>query len=146
MTDLAKFVIDHTERGECQCGRCIDKSNKPDPTGHTVDMVFFKVALRGDESHDSLFSSFIELSLNWTGEFNECDPFDGKDHDYLELGGWLGDQGLALQYMALGVLLNAFKLTTPRSLLGDEVDENLVQQMAGAGLVTVNSHVAVLHQ
>lgn len=45
---------------------------------------------------------FVTALLKHEGEFNQCNPLDGKEHSYIELGGWIGDQGLALRMMALG--------------------------------------------
>ena len=96
-------------------------------------MIFFQVATA---NHPTL-AEFIELSRSHQSEFEDVDPFDGKEHSYIELGGWLGDQGIALQYMALGHMLEAFTVDTPRSMLGSDLSEDIVRDMAGMGLVTV---------
>ncbi len=47
MTKTFAYVQNNTERGLCTCGRCCDYANKPEdkqPTGHTADLIFFKVA------------------------------------------------------------------------------------------------------
>ena len=46
MSKLVELVMLYADRGECKCGRCIDKGEKADPTGHVVDLVFFKVQPR----------------------------------------------------------------------------------------------------
>lgn len=135
MATLHEYIISHTERGECKCGQCIDVGDKPDQQGHTADLIFFKVAAKGLLDSDE----FARLSREHRGEFGACDPFDGKEHGYMELGGWLGDQGIALRYMALGKLLGMFDLLTPRTVLGNTVPDELALQMAGAGLVTVKA-------
>lgn len=136
---LADFVIRHTERGECKCGKCSDVGTKPDPQRpHTVDMVFFKVAPVGEPS----LSEFRDLTASHVGEFNTVNPFDGREHNYMELGGWIGDQGLAMQYMALGVSLGAFKLLTPHTLMGLSDGDPLAMQMAGSGFVAVQASEA----
>ena len=132
---LNEYIQTHTERGECKCGKCCDVGQKPDPSGHTADMIFFKVAIVGNPTVEE----FAKLTKGHHGEFCECNPLDGKEHNYLELGGWIGDQGRALQYMALGVLLGKFKLLTPRTMFGGLIDEKMVQQMAGAGMVAVQA-------
>lgn len=136
---IQQYVDRHTIRGECKCEKCFDVGDKPDPAGHTADMVFFKVALAGEPS----LEEFKRLTSEARGEFGECDPFDGKDHSYMELGGWIGDQGLAMQYMALGNLLGAFNLLTPITMFKLEPDDPLVQNMAGAGMVGIIRKVAV---
>lgn len=129
---LGEYVDAHTDRGECKCGRCRDVGTKPDPIGHTADMVFFLVAKKDEPSA----AEFEALTKAHPGDWQECDPLDGKEHSYLELGAWLGDQGVALRYMALGSLLGVFDLLTPRTML-PALDEDLVMEMAGAGYITV---------
>lgn len=136
MTDLPRYVIEHTERGECNCGLCLDRGESPDPQ-HAIDTGFFKVALKNSPD----LATFLTLTRAHIGDFAECDPMDGKEHGYMELGAWLGDQGVALRYMALGHMLEAFTLLTPRTVLGQDIPDDLVQQFAGAGLVTVIAHV-----
>lgn len=125
--NLTDYVLAHTDRGECRCGKCI-----PDPEGHTADVYFFPVAIRNAPSLDE----FKALTAAHRGEFTECDPFDGKEHSYIELGGWIGDQGLAMQYMGLGALLGAFTLLTPKLL---PIPKELQDQMAGAGMVSIQA-------
>ena len=137
MKPLSKYVYEHTERGECQCGQCADKGNKPDPTGHTIDIVFFKVAKVGDPTIEE-FQRLTEESAH--GEFCDVNPFDGQEHNFMELGGWLGDQGLAMLYMALGVSLGAFELLSP-AMLG--LDGPMAVQMAQAGLLSIQAKAPV---
>ena len=133
MNALAKYVYDHTERGECKCGKCADVGDSPDPTGHTIDMVFFKVAVADNAS----LEKFKELTEdNKEGDFCSVDPFDGKEHNYQELGAWIGDQGLAMLYMALGVRLGAFKLLSP-ALLGATGPQALM--FAQMGLLAIQA-------
>ncbi len=126
---LVQYVGDHTRRVECSCGRCADVGDKPDPTGHTVDMFFFKAVAKGEPDA----KAFEKLARTHSGEFAAMDPFDGKEHSYIELGAWIGDQGVALLFMALGSLLGLFKVITPNAL---PVPDHLKQQMAGQGMVT----------
>lgn len=131
--DLNQYVADHTERGECRCGQCCDRGDAPDPTGHTADLIFFPVSRRLQPTREE----FERLTREHCGEFGDCDPLDGREHSYLELGGWLGDQGAALRYMGLGALLGVFRLMTPRTMLGGDTDEGVAMAMAQAGLVAV---------
>ncbi len=101
---LVDYVLAHTQRGECQCGRCIDKGTAPDPTGHTVDTGFFKVVIRGEPSRET----FERLVRQHHGEFAMFD-FDGIN-DFMRVGGWIGDQGIGMQCMALGHLLGCWTL------------------------------------
>lgn len=132
---LIDFVIAHTTRGECQCGKCFDRGDKPDPIGHTADLIFFKVALVPDIPTPEVFRA---KTAEHRGEFADCDPLDGNEHGYMELGGWIGDQGLAMQYMALGSLIGVFRLITPRTQLPDGlIGDDQVMQMAGLGMVSI---------
>lgn len=130
---IQDFVIANTERGECKCGKCIDVGSKPDPVGHTVDMVFFKVTKHGEPTKEE----FIQLTKECRSDYVTVDPFDHQEHSYLTLGAWIGDQGLAMQYMALGVLLGLFNLLSPKTMLGLEGEQAL--NMAGAGLLSIQA-------
>jgi len=135
---LAGYVKTHTDRGECRCGKCSDHEIfdypvKPDPVGHTVDMIFFPVSAINNPTAEE----FINLTKSHKGEFGEVNPLDGKEHNYMELGGWLGDQGLALMYMALGSLLGVFSLLTPKTVLPPGLPEELIMNMAGSGFVSI---------
>jgi hypothetical protein len=132
--NLIEYVLANTERGECTCGRCIDKGDKPDPAGHTADVMFFKVAMKGTPDADTLRS----LVKSHQGEFANCNPFDGQEHNYMELGGWIGDQALAMRFMALAFLLKLCNLMTPRTMIPDLPNE-LAMQMAGQGMVSIQA-------
>jgi hypothetical protein len=138
MSDLVQYVLDHTKRGECQCGLCADKGSSADPAGHTVNMIFFKVAAQGADKE-----TFLRLTADHEGDFGDCNPLDGVEHGYMELGGWIGDQGLAMQYMALGTSLGVFTLLTPLSMLGFPADDPIVMEMAQRGYVTVQAKTTV---
>lgn len=131
MTDLITYVRTHTARGECQCGRCIDKGDTPDPVGHTVDMTFFKVAMIGTPDANRFRAL---TAANEAGAFCGLNPLDGLPHNYIEIGAWIGDQGLAMQYMALGALLNVCKLVSPAML---PVSPELQQRMLDAGFLFI---------
>lgn len=127
---LEEYVMLHAERGECKCGQCIDKGDRPDPTGHTVDMFFFTVAAKGEPSADTL----RELIRAHKGHHCDLDPLDGGEHSYLQVGGWIGDQGLAMMFMALGALVGLWEILTPNAL---PIDDELKKQMAGMGMVSI---------
>jgi len=138
MTDLIKYIRKHTIRGACTCGKCIDAPNNPkehQPDGHTADVQFFKVALKNNPDKDVL----LKLIKNHHGEFNDINIFDGNEHNYIEIGGWIGDQGTALLLMGLGKLLGIWELLTPSSMLGDLIPDDLKMQMAGSGMVSIKA-------
>jgi hypothetical protein len=128
------YVVAHTARGECRCGKCVDRGNRPDPEGHTADLFFFPVAAVAAPDADR----FRTLTREHPGDYVSFDPFDGKEHSFIELGGWIGDQGLALQYMGLGVLLGVFALLTPKTMM-PFLDEETQRTMAGAGMVSIQA-------
>lgn len=137
MMTLTEYVRASTERGACQCGRCIDAPANPQetqPMGHTADLIFFKVALKNGTDAETLRT----LIQQQQGEFCEVNPLDGKEHNYLELGGWVGDQDTALQLMGLGSLLGLWDLLTPKTMLPGVPDE-MANQMAGMGMVAIQA-------
>jgi len=137
MDELIAAITRSTTRGECQCGQCFDKGAAADPIGHVADLVFFKVGLSRTPMKRERFDQISREAK--AGAFATVDVFDGAEHGYIELGGWIGDQGLALRYMGLGVLLGAFELLTPLTVMGLTADHPLTMQMAGAGMVTVRA-------
>ena len=127
---LINYVETHIERGACQCGRCLDAPKNPEdkqPEGHTVDLVFFKV--KGINNPD--LKEFKELVKK---EF----PYwlDGKEHSYLQVGGDVGDQGLALMTMGLGKLLGLWELFPPESMM-PFLDNATKMEMAGRGYISI---------
>lgn len=130
--DLIEYVQEHSIRGECACGQCCDRGDAPEPAGHTVSVEFFAVALRGQPTR----ADFEAAARAHRGDYMAVDVFDGNEHNYITLGAWIGDQGLALQFMGLGALVGAFKLITP-SLALPGIDQGLSRQLAASGLVAV---------
>ena len=133
MSDLAEYVLAHVERGQCRCGLCID-GGETQPEGHTVDMVFFELIGVNNPDSDKL----TQLIKEHVGSFNEVDLFDGKEHGYIEIGGWIGDQGLALMLMGLGVRLGLWSLLSPKMLGLDSSDE-LSKKMVGLGYLSIKN-------
>ncbi len=131
---LADYVSKHADRGTCRCGKCIDHpGTDKQPEGHTADVVFFEVSSRGADC-DQLKQLVIDAKQ---GCYGDVDVFDGKEHGYMELGGWIGDQGLALMLMGLGKVLGLWQLLTPKMLPG--ISPELVQQLAGSGMITIQA-------
>ncbi len=131
---LADYVAKHTVRGACQCGKCCDAPDEPSerqPNGHTSDLFFFQVAKKGEPTVEELTA----LIREYRGGFIKLDPLDGEEHNYIELGGWIGDQGLAMQFMGLGELLGLWRVMTPNCLPG--LPQELKANMAGKGLVSI---------
>ncbi len=127
---LIAYVQDNAVRGQCRCGRCLD-GGEEQPSGHTADVYFFEVALVEGADKDVL----RKLVESHRGEFAECNLFDGKEHSYIEVGAWIGDQGLALILIGMGFLLGLWRLVTPKMLPG--LPKELMDQMAGQGMVSI---------
>jgi len=158
MSALIEYVQNHTDRSVCSsrpywrnylclCGKCIDAGeNKPveksqwdlvelvEPP-HTVNMFFFDVSAVGNPTAEE----FVRLTNEHKGAFGDADPLDGGEHGYMELGGWIGDQGLAMQYMALGKILGLWQVMHPGMILdvNDLAQKQMADQMAGAGMVSI---------
>lgn len=133
MNSLQKFIENHVERGTCRCEKCIDHPGEDkQPNGHTVDMVFFEVCPKDNPDAKQLREL---IKQNKKGCFGDLDPWDGKEHSYIEVGGWIGDQGLALMLMGLGKALGLWELMTPKML--PDLPDSLIQQMAGMGMITI---------
>ncbi len=125
-----EYVAAMAQRGACTCGRCCDAPKNPEeeqPAGHTIDLTFFKVAAHPDARKEVL----KELTRE---EFPQY--FDGKEHNYLEIGADLGDQGLALMFIGLGHLLGCWKALCPETIM-PSLSQEMKTQMAGAGMVSL---------
>lgn len=131
---LAEYIMKNCQRGACQCGKCIDVPEHPEekqPKGHTADLVFFKVAKTNGATKET-FEQIVKTEFpHW---------LDGKEHNYLEMGGDIGDQGLALMAMGLGSLLEVWQLLTPKML---PIPEDLQMQMAGMGMISVKARLSI---
>ena len=97
------------------------------------DVIFFKVVA----VNDPIVDDFIAALKEHSGEFCEVDVFDGKEHNYIELGGWLGSQDYALRLIGLGAELKVWDLLTPKTMLGDLITEDIMQLMVGMGMVAL---------
>lgn len=100
--------------------------------GPLVDVHFISVGF----TEASAISKDVFLKMcdaAWQGEFVDVTPevLDGGP-SYLTLGGWLGDQTVALCFLALGARLGAWEVITPERLgaTGDKAD-----LLAGRGMV-----------
>lgn len=105
MKNLVDYVMNHTVRGECQCGRCVDKGDAKDPEGHTVSTGFFPVAAVNDPSKEE----FERLVRGHSSEYAQVDMFNDVN-TFVGVGAFMGDQGLGMQMMALGHLLGSWYL------------------------------------
>ena len=134
MEKLHEFIAKHSVRGTCTCGSCSDAPDNPEehqPTGHTADVEFFKISLK-DKPDPEVLRTLIQE--NFKGEFSDLDLFDGKEHNFIEIGAWIGDQGAALILMGMGKLLDLWELFTPTSM---GAPPDMAKMMAQEGLVSI---------
>ncbi len=128
--ELIDYVQSHSVRGTCRCGQCVDHSGVDiQPNGHTADLVFFQVASNGGDPEK--LKALVNAVEDATFPVN---LFDGQEHGYIEIGGWIGDQGLAMMLMGLGSVLGLWRLITPK-MLG--LPDAMAMQMAGMGMVVI---------
>ena len=128
---LSEYVLKFAERGACTCGKCFNAPPNPEEkqsAGHTINLTFFKMSAKGGNKEEFL-SIVREEYPEW---------LDGKEHSYINVGGEMGDQGLALMTIGLGHLLGAWKALSPDTLI-PSLPLDLKKQMAGAGVVNLQS-------
>lgn len=99
--------------------------------GGFADLTFFKVYAKDNPSAEELRELVTKA---YFGDFADVNLFDGKEHNYLELGGWIGDQGCALALMGLGKILGLWDLLCPAML---NLPPDLAKQMAGQGMISI---------
>lgn len=131
MQRLREYIRAYAIRGACTCGLCYGGPENPEqhqPEGHTVDLTFFKVAA-ANGADANVFRALVQEALP------EC--FDGQEHNYIELGAKLGDQGCALSMIGVGHVLGIWSALSPETVLGAIVDEKLKRDMAGMGMVAL---------
>lgn len=141
--ELAKFVQDYSlvfRKGEIVAEHdtgnvhvvTVDAFPEIPSSERTIDMHFVAVGFTADALGRR--DEFLELIReSEQGEFASISLDRIKQGpSYIEYGGWLGDQTLALQFLALGELYDLWKVITPErfSVTGDDAD-----RMAGAGFV-----------
>lgn len=102
----------------------------------SIDMIFFKV---GVSPTVNLMDFVAALDSVPTQNGIEFKWREGGEFSYIHIGAWVGDQRTALVLMAVGTYLGLWKLLTPRTMFGRGLAQKLVNQMAGAGLVAVQS-------
>lgn len=109
-----------------------------------VDVGFFSVTVTEGEVEDRDVREALLDALDYaTGEFTQVSRVDFEGGlGYMELGAWLGDQGLALRFMGLVSHFDFADVMTPARLgiTGDEAKE-----MMGMGLVMLVPNVAELY-
>ena len=124
-----EYVKKHAIRGACKCGKCIDSIKNPEqdqPEGHSIDLTFFKVANNG-ATKEEFERIFRKEFPNW---------FDGEEHNYLQGGADIGDQGICLLAFGLGHLLGVWECQCPETMLSF-LSKEIKLEMAGSGLISI---------
>jgi hypothetical protein len=104
------------------------------PSSEDIDMVFFHVRVSKAVKYEEVLS----LMLAHKGYFRQPVFAYGREYSYIELGDWLGDQGRALQFMALGKSVGLFELLTPLTVLpGGALTREEAIKLAQRGMLTV---------
>lgn len=131
--NLAQYVQTHTVRSDNPKGPRPDLN---DSEAQIADVIFFKVAAWNAPSAAEL----RRLCEQHTPAFNPCRLFDGKGHNFMEIGAWIGDQGLALQLIGLGALLGLWKIMSPRTMLDANMCDTEAVEFAGTGMLGIQVH------
>lgn len=98
-----------------------------------IDVFFFRVRLRRELIEEEI-EELKQLITDYQGDFSDINPLDGKEHSYLQVGGWIGDQQLALRLMGLGALLDFWSVMQPNLL---PLSPDMRKQMAGQGYISI---------
>lgn len=142
MGDLIEYIVEHCVRGTCTCEKCMDVSDeKIEQDVHTADIQFFKVTLKNSHcmSHiekNAVKDNFIRFINNHKGVHKDIDIFDGKEHDFIEIGAWIGDNDMALMLMGMGELLDMWKVITP-DRVASEFSEETRRMLTDAGCILI---------
>lgn len=94
-----------------------------------IDMHFIIVGIKPKEA-----AAAKDALLTWCRSYPEPDRLAGGP-SYIELGGILGSQDLALRVMALGKHLGLWDVITPATF---HIDGPQADQMAGMGYVMIS--------
>lgn len=129
--ELIEYVVEHTE--------AFDPSY--DDHRDLIDVHFFKVFV-DDQFDPEHFKVCMAYSLmgEGKGEFGDINEERAKGGpSYIEWGGWIGDQGLAMRMMACGQKAGLWKVITPATLhvTGKDADD-----MAGKGFVMTSGYTS----
>lgn len=101
--------------------------------GKVIDTHFIPVGITEAAADREGFTQALDAALADHGEF--CDVSAARLREgpsYIELGGWLGDQSLALRFMALAEFQGRGKVITP-AILGLTGED--AEKAAGNGYV-----------
>lgn len=122
LRELIQYVRTHTVSGTLE-----------EPGPKVIDVHFFRVRIK-DSFNTEYFRYLFDLfAKTGEGEFGkvEVERIKGGP-SYIEWGGWLGDQGLAMTAMAAGAYAGLWDVITPETI---GITGAAADQLAGMGLV-----------
>lgn len=125
------------ERGRALIDHSIDLRNYPEGEGPPlIDVHFFKVRFLPYADKDAFLDYLRDMVKPGHGVHNDVTAARLREGpSYIELGGWLGDQHLALYLMALGQHHGVWKVITPATI---GLTGLPAADLAGRGFVTLD--------
>lgn len=113
-----------------------DENGRPAPSNEVVD-VWVEFTLNADKARE-YESEMVELLKAWPSEsWGVTVPRLGEEINYLIAGSVLRGQYRAFLLFAYGKLLGWWTILDPRTMLGMDKHNELAQEMAHSGLVSV---------
>ena len=97
-----------------------------DKNGKT-NLMFFKVSKKDNPDKEDFLKLVKKEYPHW---------LDGKEHHYLECGGDMDSQEIALTTMGLGIILEVWDLLTPESIM-PFLPQEMKMEMAGRGMISI---------
>lgn len=94
-----------------------------------IDITFFKINCTGNRDE------LKQIISRYTGSYS-LNLFDGKVHNFIEIGNWLTNEQTGLRLMALGAHLDLWRLITTRDIAPD-LDANAVITWAKTGMIAI---------
>lgn len=122
MSKLVSYIATHAATNNCDCAGCKKKQKFP-----AVDMIFFKIHVSPNIETRKLKKLILDEGL---------DLFDGKPHNFVEIGNHIEDLGLALTLMAMGAQAGLWELSTPRTVF-ETLPDLEAKIMARRGMIEV---------
>lgn len=108
----------------------------------TIDVGFFHVSFMDDvmDSKDAFVVALDACIDQRLGEFGSFDAERiGQGPSYIEVGGWIGDQGTALCFFALGEKYDLWRVITPARVGFTRADPEY-DQLIGSGMVLLSGY------
>ena len=132
---LTLYVIEHSKRVSPEEWQHLTSSNSSSLPEKGADVIFFVVTLRDNPTREELLAEI----KSYRGVKIDLDIFDGAEHSFMDLGIWLEQQGLALQLMGMGALLDLWELRTPYTIYGKSLSRKEALRIAQGGQITIRA-------